>query len=72
MTHSVIEITCNECKTKFNGVLNDLFNVSKEYAAACPFCKKQSFFKGSAAIIDAEIPVNAVQIMYVTEPINEY
>lgn len=65
MTHSVTEIICNKCNTKFNGVLNDLFNISKEYAATCPNCEKETFFIGGAAIIDADIPKDAVKIMYV-------
>ena len=71
MTHSVINITCNNCSTKFIGVLHDLLNVSKEYAATCPACNKQTFIKDRAAIINTPIPENAVKIMYVTEPINQ-
>lgn len=65
MTHSVMKITCNKCSAKFNGVLNDLFNISKEYAATCPKCEQQTFFMGGAAIIDADIPKDAVKTMYV-------
>ena len=65
MTHSVTEITCDKCNTKFSGVLNDIFNISKEYAATCPNCSKQTSFIGGAAIIDSDIPKDAVKIMYV-------
>ena len=65
MSHSAIEITCDKCTAKFSGILNDLFNISKEYAATCPSCEKQVFFMGGAAFIDEEIPKDAVKIMYV-------
>jgi len=71
MTHSIIDITCNSCSAKFTGVLHDLLNVSKEYAATCPSCNKQTFIKDRAAIINTAIPENAVKIMYVTEPVNQ-
>lgn len=65
MSHSVTEITCDKCTTKFSGVLNDLFDVSKEYAATCPNCEKQVFFIGGAAFIDEGIPKDAIKVMYV-------
>ena len=70
MTHSVIEVTCKECKAKINGVLNDIFSVSNEYSVTCPSCEKQIFFKGGAEVIDAEIPENSAQVMYATDPVN--
>ncbi len=71
MTDSVINITCDKCQTKFIGVLHDLLNVSKEYAATCPNCSNQTFIKDRAAIINTAIPDDAVEIMYVTPPVNQ-
>ena len=71
MTHSVIEITCSDCNNKFTGVLKNLLNVSKEYAAVCPYCKGETFIKDRAAIVDSDIPDDAVEILYVTPPVNQ-
>lgn len=67
MTCSVTEVTCTNCENRFCGFLNDLFNVSKQYAATCPECEKQTFFAGKVAIIDIAVPKDAVQIMYVEQ-----
>ena len=71
MTHSVIDVTCNYCSNTFTGVLYDLLHISKEYAATCPSCNKQTFIKDRAAIIDTPVPDDAVEILYVTDPINK-
>jgi len=65
MTKSVCDISCDHCENKFSGVLSDLFDVSKTYAAECPNCSKQTFFNGVCAIIDGDIPKDAVAIKYV-------
>ena len=65
MTHSVTNIICRHCNENFSGVLYDLFNVEKEYGVTCPKCNDQTIFKGPAAIVNAEIPKVAVEIMYV-------
>ncbi|MGI2197664.1 hypothetical protein [Shewanella baltica] len=67
MTNSVTEVTCRKCSHIFTGVLNDLFNVSKEYAATCPSCKSETFFNPGAAFIDIDIPKDAVTIKYVAK-----
>lgn len=67
MSHSVTEITCGKCNERFSGVLNDLFNVSKEYAATCPKYGNENFFAGGGAFVDTKIPENAVQIKYVAK-----
>lgn len=65
MTQSQIKITCTHCTGNFSGVLNDLFDVSKTYAAQCPECNEQTFFCGESALVDVDIPENAVTIKYV-------
>lgn len=67
MTNSVTEVTCRECSHKFTGVLHDLFDVSKEYAATCPSCKCETFFNPGAAFIETGIPKDAVTIKYVAK-----
>jgi hypothetical protein len=67
MTKSVAEIACRECTQTFTGVLNDLFDVSKEYAATCPSCKCEIFFNPGAAFIDVDIPQDAVIVKYVAK-----
>ena len=63
MTNSVTKIECEHCGKPFIGVLRDLFNVSKKYAATCPSCEEQVFFQGIVTLIDEEVPDNAVEIM---------
>lgn len=67
MTHSVINITCRHCNKNLNGVLYDLINIEKDYAITCPSCNNQTFFKKLAAIIDSEIPEDAIEIKYVAK-----
>lgn len=67
MTHSVTNITCTNCDEKFDGVLHDIFNVDKNYAAQCPKCNGMTIFYGVAGIIDSDIPLDAVDIKYVAK-----
>ncbi len=67
MTHSVINITCRNCNKGLKGVLYDLLNVEKDYAITCPSCRNQTFFNGLAAIVDSEIPKDAIEIKYVAK-----
>ena len=64
MTNSVTKIECEHCGKPFIGVLRDLFDVNKRYAAMCPSCEEQVFFQGVVTLIDEEVPDNAVEIMY--------
>ena len=68
MTKSLIKITCTHCSGNLSGVLNNLFDVSKTYAAQCPECNEQTFFVGESAFVDADIPDDAVTVKYVAEP----
>jgi len=67
MTNSVVNITCDHCSKILNGILYDLFNVEKEYAITCVSCNNQTFFKGKAAIVNGEIPKDAIEIKYVAK-----
>lgn len=67
MTHSVINIKCNDCNEKINGVLYDVFDLKKEYFIECQHCSKHTFFHGVAGIVDSEIPTDAVVIKYVAK-----
>lgn len=67
MTHSLSEITCGKCKSQFTGVLQDVFNIEKQYAATCPSCTEEVFFNPGVGIIGTEIPNNAVPIKYVAK-----
>ena len=62
MTHSVTDIVCNKCTFKFFGVLNGVFNISKEYVVVCPSCSEEIFFNPGIAIMDSDIPGGAVNV----------
>ena len=65
MTHTITKITCDKCEHQFRGVLHDLVQVTETYAATCPACKEQVFFKGKSEFFDGKIPADAVKIKYV-------
>ena len=67
MSHSVTNITCSDCNEKFDGVLNDIFDVEKSYVAQCPKCNGLTIFYGVTGIIDPDIPQDAVDIKYVAK-----
>lgn len=65
MTYTVTTIYCEECSRQFAGVLYDLFDVNRTYAAKCPACSNVNYFPGVRDPINGEIPEEAVHVQFV-------
>lgn len=64
MTHSIIDVQCKHCDSKYHGILKSIFQSNGEYATTCKDCKKQNFIKWGAyaAAVNLEVPEGAVPV----------